>query len=68
MKIECKFAKLCCNEFFTKLFVKSNTFDKTAKNTNYQAVQRMANQFETEIGSYICADLLQKKENRSQAL
>lgn len=32
--------------------------DKEAKNTNYRAVQRTANLFKAEMGSYICADLL----------
>jgi C_GCAxxG_C_C family probable redox protein len=35
--------------------------DKVAKNTNYKAVQRTANEFKTVMGSYICADLLKIK-------
>jgi len=38
-----------------------DTTDKAAKNTNYKAVQRTANAFKTEMGSYICADLLKLK-------
>ena len=33
--------------------------DKLARSTNYDAVQRLAAQFKSEMGSYICADLLQ---------
>ena len=39
----------------------TDTKDKTAKNTNYKAVQRVANEFKAEMGSYICADLLKIK-------
>jgi C_GCAxxG_C_C family probable redox protein len=35
--------------------------DKIAKNTNYKAVQRTANEFKAEMGSYICAYLLKIK-------
>jgi len=35
--------------------------DKTAKSTNYKAVQRTANEFKSVMGSYICADLLKLK-------
>jgi C_GCAxxG_C_C family probable redox protein len=35
--------------------------DKTAKTINYDAVQRTANEFKAEMGSYICADLLKTK-------
>jgi len=35
--------------------------DKTAKTTNYDAVQRTAKEFKFEMGSYICADLLKTK-------
>jgi C_GCAxxG_C_C family probable redox protein len=35
--------------------------DKHAKNTNYKAVQRTANAFKVQMGSYICADLLALK-------
>jgi len=38
-----------------------NTKDKAAKNTNYKAVQRTANEFKSIMGSYICADLLKIK-------
>jgi len=38
-----------------------DTTDKDAKNTNYKAVQRTANDFKAEMGSYICADLLKIK-------
>lgn len=39
----------------------TNTKDKAAKNTNYKAVQRTANEFKAIMGSYICADLLKIK-------
>ncbi|MEI6555937.1 MAG: C-GCAxxG-C-C family protein [Paludibacter sp.] len=39
----------------------TDTKDKTAKNINYKAVQRVANEFKAEMGSYICADLLKIK-------
>ncbi|NDP21955.1 MAG: C_GCAxxG_C_C family protein [Paludibacter sp.] len=35
--------------------------DKPAKNANYKAVQKVANEFKAEMGSYICADLLKIK-------
>lgn len=38
-----------------------DTKDKAAKNTNYKAVQRTANEFKSVMGSYICADLLKIK-------
>lgn len=37
-----------------------NIKDRTAKNKNYQAVQSVATTFKTEMGSYICADLLKR--------
>jgi len=36
----------------------TDTTDIIAKNTNYKAVQRTANEFKSIMGSYICADLL----------
>lgn len=39
----------------------TDTKDKGAKNTNYKAVQRTANEFKSIMGSYICADLLKLK-------
>jgi len=39
----------------------TDTVDKAAKNRNYKAVQQVANQFKSEMGSYICADLLNIK-------
>ena len=39
----------------------TDTKDKTSKNTNYNAVQRTANEFKSVMGSYICADLLKLK-------
>ena len=38
-----------------------DTKDKIAKNINYKAVQRTANEFKSIMGSYICADLLKLK-------
>lgn len=38
-----------------------DTKDKASKNANYKAVQKLANEFKTEMGSYICADLLKIK-------
>ncbi len=38
-----------------------NTADKNAKNINYKAVQDVAGEFKTIMGSYICADLLNIK-------
>ena len=39
----------------------TDTTDKAAKNINYKAVQRTANEFKSVMGSYICADLLKLK-------
>jgi C_GCAxxG_C_C family probable redox protein len=39
----------------------TDTKDRAAKNTNYKAVQRTANEFKSVMGSYICADLLKLK-------
>src|SRR5665647_240933 len=39
----------------------TDTKDKAAKNNNYKAVQRTANEFKSVMGSYICADLLKLK-------
>ena len=39
----------------------TDTKDKVAKNTNYKAVQRTANEFKSIMGSYVCADLLKIK-------
>jgi len=39
----------------------TDTKDKAAKNTNYKAVQRTANEFKSIMGSYVCADLLKIK-------
>jgi len=36
----------------------TNTSDKASKNLNYKIVQQAANEFKAEMGSYICADLL----------
>jgi C_GCAxxG_C_C family probable redox protein len=36
----------------------NDTNDKQAKNTNYEAVQRLAIEFKAQMGSYICADIL----------
>ena len=36
--------------------------DKQSKNTNYEAVQRLALEFKEQMGSYICADILKKKQ------
>ncbi len=44
----------------------TDTTDRKAKNSNYKAVQRTANLFKAEMGSYICADLLQV-EHKPQA-
>lgn len=38
-----------------------DTNDKASKNANYKAVQFVANAFKSEMGSYICADLLKIK-------
>jgi len=42
-------------------FPATDVKDKIAKNTNYEAVQRTANEFKSIMGSYICADLLKIK-------
>ena len=39
----------------------TDTKEIAAKNTNYKAVQRTANEFKSVMGSYICADLLKLK-------
>ena len=39
----------------------TDTKDKAAKNINYKAVQRTANEFKSLMGSYICSDLLKLK-------
>lgn len=39
----------------------TDTKDKAAKTKNYDAVQRTAQKFKAEMGTYICADLLKKK-------
>ena len=39
----------------------TNTKEIAAKNINYKAVQRTANEFKSVMGSYICADLLKLK-------
>lgn len=39
----------------------TDTKDKASKNLNYKMVQKTANAFKTEMGSYICADLLKLK-------
>ncbi|HRZ98739.1 MAG TPA: C-GCAxxG-C-C family protein [Paludibacter sp.] len=39
----------------------TDTKDKASKNLNYKMVQKAANAFKTEMGSYICADLLKLK-------
>lgn len=41
--------------------------DKKAKTTNYEAVQRTAKEFQKEMGSYICADLLKIKRQPQEA-
>jgi len=38
-----------------------NTKDKASKNTNYKAVQHVAEEFKAVMGSYICADILKIK-------
>jgi C_GCAxxG_C_C family probable redox protein len=38
-----------------------DTKDKASKNLNYKMVQKVANAFKTEMGSYVCADLLKIK-------
>jgi hypothetical protein len=42
----------------------TDTKDKDAKNINYKAVQRTANEFKSVMGSYICADLLRLKHEQ----
>jgi C_GCAxxG_C_C family probable redox protein len=42
--------------------------DKAAKATNYDAVQRTAKEFKAEMGSYICADLLNIKRQPQDAV
>jgi len=44
----------------------TDTKDKVAKNTNYKAVQRTANEFKSIMGSYVCADLLKIKHESQQ--
>jgi C_GCAxxG_C_C family probable redox protein len=39
----------------------TDTKDKASKNLNYKMVQKTANAFKAEMGSYICADLLKIK-------
>ena len=39
----------------------TDTQNKITKAQNYDAVQRTANKFKAEMGSYICADLLKTK-------
>lgn len=39
----------------------TDTKDKASKNLNYKMVQKAANAFKSEMGSYICADLLKLK-------
>lgn len=39
----------------------TDTKNKTSKNANYKAVQHVAEEFKTVMGSYICADLLKIK-------
>jgi C_GCAxxG_C_C family probable redox protein len=41
--------------------------DKNAKTINYEAVQRTAKEFQKEMGSYICADLLKIKRQPEEA-
>lgn len=36
----------------------ADPLDKEARSTNYEAVQRVASVFKSEMGSYICAELL----------
>lgn len=46
----------------------TDTKNKDSKNTNYKAVQSLANQFKAEMGSYICADLLHKKREAESSI
>ena len=39
----------------------TDTKDKASKNLNYKMVQKTANAFKVEMGSYICSDLLKIK-------
>jgi C_GCAxxG_C_C family probable redox protein len=39
----------------------TDTKDKASKNLNYKMVQKTANAFKAEMGSYVCADLLKIK-------
>ncbi len=39
----------------------TDTKDKASKNMNYKMVQKTANAFKSEMGSYICADILKIK-------
>lgn len=41
--------------------------DRQAKNANYKAVQDVANEFKSVMGSYICADLLKIKREPQKA-
>ncbi len=43
------------------LYPHTNPTDKVSKNLNYKAVQRVAAEFKSEMGSYICAYLLKRK-------
>ncbi len=43
-----------------------DTQDKASKNTNYKAVQHVAEEFKAAMGSYICADLLKIKHAPQQ--
>ena len=45
----------------------TNPKDRQAKNTNYKAVQDVANEFKSVMGSYICADLLKIKREPQKA-
>lgn len=42
-----------------------NPADPTAKNYNYQVVQKLVADFQTEIGSYKCADILGQKDRKN---
>lgn len=50
------------------LYPHTNPQDKDSKNLNYKAVQRVAAEFKSEMGSYICADLLQKKREPESSI
>jgi C_GCAxxG_C_C family probable redox protein len=45
----------------------SDIDDRKAKTINYEAVQRTAKEFQAEMGSYICADLLKIKRKPEEA-